>query len=824
MPRSIFTCLLFILLAAAVWTQISERGDSPSVCAPIPLTIGQTVIGALESGDCIDANTALYDGYTFDGTAGEQVNILMGSEAFAADVRLVQGSYPGGTVLATGVTAGSGIRRIAAFMIPTSGTYTIVASSAAPGQSGTYSVTLEPTNPRVDLIQRTSPNPAMNNTNVGFLVNFSTGVTQVDAADFAVTANGLTGASVVSVSGGGAMYSVTVNTGTGDGTLRLDVIDNDTIIDSLNVPLGGVGPGNGNFTTGPSYAVNSGQTPTPSPTPTSNSAVVTSTNDDGPGSLRQAIAEVASGGSISFGPLFNTPQTITLTSGELRVVRSVTITGPGQNLLTVSGNNASRIFNLGGSSPLINITISGLAITNGRAPDDDFGGGIESNFVNLTVANSTIAGNVSPGGSFGGGGGIDSFEGALTVIGCTITGNTANRIGGAILSDLGPLTVSNSVITLNQTTHPQGNGGGISAGTGPLSISDTILQGNHVSAVGGFGGGIHVTGAPLTITASTLRANSAANGGGISVSAIPSVTILRSTIDTNSASLQGGGLFIRNTNASLTEVTISGNSAGGTGTATGALTLDATSGTRTVRLVNSTVAANTAAVNAGGGLVAIGRNSESANAVITLRNTIAANNTGPNLRTVVSNGAAATITSEGFNLTNDEGGGFLTQATDKVNAEAGLAPLGDNGGPTRTHALLSISSALDAGNSSGSATDQRGSGFARPIDLGFPNAQNGDGSDIGAFEAQTAPPPPVTVSGRVTTPTGLNLRNATVILTDPQGLRRTATTSSFGIFTFNGVQTGVEYIVSVSSKRYRFAPRTVVVTSAVSGLDFAGLE
>lgn len=82
----------------------------------------------------------------------------------------------------------------------------------------------------------------------------------------------------------------------------------------------------------------------------------------------------------------------------------------------------------------------------------------------------------------------------------------------------------------------------------------------------------------------------------------------------------------------------------------------------------------------------------------------------------------------------------------------------------------------------------------------------------------------VTISGRVTTPTGLGLRNATVNLTDILGTRRTATTSSFGIYSFDGVLTGQTYTLSVSSKRYRFAPRIEPITGAISNFDFIGLE
>ncbi|MFT3744725.1 MAG: carboxypeptidase regulatory-like domain-containing protein [Pyrinomonadaceae bacterium] len=81
-----------------------------------------------------------------------------------------------------------------------------------------------------------------------------------------------------------------------------------------------------------------------------------------------------------------------------------------------------------------------------------------------------------------------------------------------------------------------------------------------------------------------------------------------------------------------------------------------------------------------------------------------------------------------------------------------------------------------------------------------------------------------TVSGRVTTPTGLPLRNAQVVITDPQGIRRTATTSSFGIYSFSAVNVGQTHSVSISNKRYRFAPQVIQVNGNLSNVDFVGLE
>ena len=81
-----------------------------------------------------------------------------------------------------------------------------------------------------------------------------------------------------------------------------------------------------------------------------------------------------------------------------------------------------------------------------------------------------------------------------------------------------------------------------------------------------------------------------------------------------------------------------------------------------------------------------------------------------------------------------------------------------------------------------------------------------------------------TVSGRALTSDGRGLRNATVSLTDSQGVRRTVTTSSFGFFSFDNVSTGRTYTFRVSSRLFRYAPRTVQVNGNLTLPDFVGLE
>ncbi len=82
----------------------------------------------------------------------------------------------------------------------------------------------------------------------------------------------------------------------------------------------------------------------------------------------------------------------------------------------------------------------------------------------------------------------------------------------------------------------------------------------------------------------------------------------------------------------------------------------------------------------------------------------------------------------------------------------------------------------------------------------------------------------VSVSGRVMTPDGRGLRSATVSITDSNNVKRTTTTSSFGFYSFDAVQTGQTYTIAVSSRSYRFASRVVSVAGNLTDIDFVGLE
>jgi hypothetical protein len=166
-------------------------------------------------------------------------------------------------------------------------------------------------------------------------------------------------------------------------------------------------------------------------------------------------------------------------------------------------------------------------------------------------------------------------------------------------------------------------------------------------------------------------------------------------------------------------------------------------------------------------------------------------------------------------ITNGTNGNQVSTPANQIDPR--VAPLADNGGATQTHALLFGSPALNKGNSFGLITDQRG--FVRPINLDdttYPNATGGDGSDIGAFETQTAPAAPtagtVSVSGRVMMANGRGIRNVQITLIETNGQIKTATTTAFGYYRFDDVMAVETIVLSAKARRFKFNQSTIIRT------------
>lgn len=435
--------------------------------------------------------------------------------------------------------------------------------------------------------------------------------------------------------------------------------------------------------------------------------VVTNNADSGAGSLRQAITDVCDGGDITFSlPL---PATIYLTSAELTIDKPLSIHGPGANLLTVNGNHARRIFNVSG----VGVFIDGLAIRAGATHGD--GGGIYSTGM-LTLSHSAVLGNLTPDTDARGGGIFNS--GTLTVTNSTFSGNTASLGDGGGIYSTGSVNVSASTFADNVAGFAGGlcNNGGLltisysdfnsndGGGIGNLSgISGSSIR--HTTIVGNAGHGISSSGM-LVVSNSTIAGNVTPYYGGGIDNGYGTLTVSDSVISGNTAQYGGG---IRNYLGGVLNVnnsTISGNIA----------TYCCNHGGGINNLGTLTISNSTTVGNTGGG---INWYPEMYTPPVTLNNSIIANNLSGN------DCSGNSITSAGYNLDSD-GTCNLTGAGDLPNTDPILGPLQDNGGETETHALLTGSPAIDAGdNANCPPTDQRG--VLRP---------QGPACDIGAYEAE----------------------------------------------------------------------------------------
>jgi co-chaperonin GroES (HSP10) len=255
--------------------------------------------------------------------------------------------------------------------------------------------------------------------------------------------------------------------------------------------------------------------------------IVTNTNDSGAGSLRNAINTACPGDTITFAASLTSggPAIITLTSAELVIDKNLTITGTSSSLLTISGNSASRVFNIQSGT----VIISGLTIASGKVTGGNSGGGLLN-------------------------------RGALTLKDCTISGNSAANAGGGIVNDgqngTATLTITNSTISGNSAPS---FGGGIFNngfnGNATVNVINSTISGNGAPS---FGGGLYNAGnggtATLNITDSTIAGNTGSSGGGIYNFGNGGTGIVNSSntiVSDNTASIPAEGPDIFNFNGTV---------------------------------------------------------------------------------------------------------------------------------------------------------------------------------------------------------------------------------------------------------------------------------
>ena len=482
--------------------------------------------------------------------------------------------------------------------------------------------------------------------------------------------------------------------------------------------------------------------------------VVTDFNDNGGANqLRAKItaAQNDGGGKITF----SGGGIVILTQGRILITSDITIDGAGA--VSISGNNASSIFrvNPGATLTLQNVTLTrafnnaddGGAVHNRgtlnvsacrfleNQTSPNFSGGAIATYGPLTITGSEFGGNKG-----GNGGAVyPRFGNAVTTItGCNFHDNEAinttdSGLGGAILLwDGAPVTVSNSsfsnnkavraggaifvtansTLTLKENTSVTGNTavefGGAMQNNGTITLTNVTFTSNAATKNIGHGGAIDNIGT-ATLANVTFHANRGWVGAGL-YNRGPA-TVRDSTFSANVAVKGDGGAILNYDNLTLTNVTISGNSADGGGG--GMMNLG------NATFINCTLSGNSAGPNGAGG-IEVSNDLNAPVATFTFKNTIIAKGTsGANCTRAVGGS---------FNLSDDNSCGFGS-GRDNV-TDLLLGPLASNGGPTQTHLPQTGSRAIDNGTGNGApSTDQRG--VPRPQAAAV---------DVGAVEV--APPTP----------------------------------------------------------------------------------
>ncbi len=421
--------------------------------------------------------------------------------------------------------------------------------------------------------------------------------------------------------------------------------------------------------------------------------------------INQANADDQANTIVFDSTVFRTPQTITLSGGQLELSDTggaQTITGPAA-LVTIGASEQSSVFQVGGG---VTASISGLAFS-------DYGSGSE-------YSNGVVLSN----------------SGVLGLDHCTISGSSANLNYARGVYNRGTANLSDCTITGGAS---QANGAGV-YNSGTANLTGCTISGS--SAIIARGGGVfNSRTGNLTLTDCTVSGNSAFNGGGVYNSGTANLTDC--TVSGNSAPAgsggfadlrnSGGGVYNRGT-ANLTDCTLSGNSATGSHGFGGGVYNYGPTGN--LILTACTLSGNSAPF--GGGLYNPGGDY---GGTVGLTDTIIAGNANGG----ASNDIGGSV-SGSYNLIGTGGSGGLANGVDgnivlTSLTDLGLVPLGNNGGPTQTMALLPGSPAPRARvhrRISGVTTDQRGVPRGNVLDIGAYQA-TATHLVVSGFPSSTAP-------------------------------------------------------------------------------------
>ncbi len=291
-----------------------------------------------------------------------------------------------------------------------------------------------------------------------------------------------------------------------------------------------------------------------------------------------------------------------------------------------------------------------------------------------------------------------------------------DRRGAGLFIANGSLTVTNVVFSSNSAA--DSGGGMLAYGTSP-TLTNVTFSGNSARYLGG---GVQQLYGTLTLVNVNLTGNSAIAGGGVGVK-FGTARVASSTFSNNAAS-SGAGFFADGGDHAFTNVTFTGNMAENSG---GGIHLN--NGT-CATLTHVTIAGNTASIGAG---LNLGGKDSGSSACNFVRNSIIWENSEPQLSLGTSCQVKIldSVVQDGCPTGNDP-----LMCTNVYTADPKLGQLSDNGGYTQTIPLLAGSSAIDKGADYGVNTDQRG--VTRPLGVGY---------DLGAFEYEGVTPPVVTVPG-----------------------------------------------------------------------------